>query len=255
VDGEVEDYQIRIDPAATLDFGDAPDPTFPTRLASNGARHTVGPLMLGTKIDAEPDGQPDAAAQGDDANPAASDDEDGVVVIGAIVRGTNARVDVTSSQQALLQGFADWNHNGVWGAGEQIFTNQAVFPGVNMLTFPVPATAIPGPTFFRFRLSNSAGLGPAGILPTGATPNGEIEDYRFDVLAQSPSPVAPDEAARRVAAIDAAYADGKIIAVDRSSTIVERGIMLAADRERSFNRALTVLRARRVPRPRIDDAM
>ncbi|MCA9449728.1 MAG: hypothetical protein KC931_21585, partial [Candidatus Omnitrophica bacterium] len=35
IDGEVEDYQVTI---YDLDFGDAPDPTYPTLLSSNGAR-------------------------------------------------------------------------------------------------------------------------------------------------------------------------------------------------------------------------
>jgi hypothetical protein len=90
-------------------------------------------------------------------------------------------------------------------------------------------------------------------LPSGAPPNGEVEDYRFDVVATGQSPMAPDEAARRLAAIDAAYAEGNVIAVDRTTTRVDRGTMLVADRERSTSRSLNVLRARRTPRPRIDD--
>ena len=40
-DGEVEDYAVTV---VGYDFGDAPDPTYPTLLASNGARHVVLPL-------------------------------------------------------------------------------------------------------------------------------------------------------------------------------------------------------------------
>ena len=70
--------------AEPLDFGDAPA-SYGTLLAGNGARHTVegydaaartAPLMLGTTIDVEADGQPDATATGDDASEI--DDEDGV---------------------------------------------------------------------------------------------------------------------------------------------------------------------------------
>ena len=49
-----------------LDFGDAPDPSFPTGLTHDGARHQFSSLFLGTRIDAEPDGQPHPAAKGDD---------------------------------------------------------------------------------------------------------------------------------------------------------------------------------------------
>ncbi|MHC4501193.1 MAG: DUF7901 domain-containing protein, partial [Planctomycetota bacterium] len=64
-----------------LDFGDAPDPCYPTLLANDGARHIIGgPYFCdpvgGDAPDPEPDGQPDAAATGDDNN--ADDDEDGV---------------------------------------------------------------------------------------------------------------------------------------------------------------------------------
>ncbi|MGA8810813.1 MAG: SdrD B-like domain-containing protein, partial [Thermoanaerobaculia bacterium] len=76
-DGEVEDYAVTV---AALDYGDAPDPTYPTLLASNGARHRVLPLSnptLGTFVDVEADGQPNATASGDDNN-GVPDDEDGV---------------------------------------------------------------------------------------------------------------------------------------------------------------------------------
>jgi photosystem II stability/assembly factor-like uncharacterized protein len=43
--------------AGGLDFGDAPDPTYPTLLASDGARHTAGALYLGAGVDCEVDSQ------------------------------------------------------------------------------------------------------------------------------------------------------------------------------------------------------
>ena len=36
--GEVEDYEVRLQ---VLDFGDAPDPSYPTLLANDGARHLI----------------------------------------------------------------------------------------------------------------------------------------------------------------------------------------------------------------------
>src|SRR5207249_11870054 len=53
-----------------IDFGDAPDSlVYPTLMIFNGARHRLVPgIYLGTRIDFEPDGQPDPNATGDDLN-------------------------------------------------------------------------------------------------------------------------------------------------------------------------------------------
>ncbi len=60
-------------PTVSLDFGDAPDPVlqvpgrYPTLFAYDGARHVVDDsLRLGRFIDADPDGRPGRAADGDD---------------------------------------------------------------------------------------------------------------------------------------------------------------------------------------------
>ncbi len=168
-DGEVEDYQVVLG----ADFGDAPDPTYPTLLASNGARHALGSgLFLGAGVDAEPDGQPDPNALGDDND--GNDDEDGVVFTSALVGGQTATVDVTASGSGLLNAWIDFNADGDWAdPGEQIFTDVALVAGVNSLNFAVPVTP-PDRTYARFRFSSLGGLsfdGPA--------PDGEVEDYAF----------------------------------------------------------------------------
>jgi len=69
------------------DYGDAPDPTYPTVMASNGACHDVGDIYyLGAAIDAELDGIPDSNAIGDDNDNV--DDEDGVVFTTALTRAS-----------------------------------------------------------------------------------------------------------------------------------------------------------------------
>jgi hypothetical protein len=79
-----------------LDFGDAPDPTYPTLLAGNGARHViVPPVHLGFIIDSEVDGQPNAAATGDDND--GNDDEDRVVFTSTFVPGQLASVAITAN--------------------------------------------------------------------------------------------------------------------------------------------------------------
>src|SRR5262245_2950094 len=75
--------------AQTLDYGDAPPP-FPTLLTNNGARHPLNGPILGTLRDGENDGQPNAAATGDDILPAGSDDEDGVFFVTPLLPGTSA---------------------------------------------------------------------------------------------------------------------------------------------------------------------
>ena len=112
--------------AEPLDFGDAPA-SYGTLLAGNGARHTVedydaaarrAPLMLGTTIDVEADGQPDATATGDDASEI--DDEDGVVFSPLVAgRFGIANVRVTGPR-AHLHVWADWNSNGTFADAELI---------------------------------------------------------------------------------------------------------------------------------------
>ena len=164
---------------STVDYGDAPDPTYPTLLANDGARHnSAGFPTLGTTVDNDLDGQPNATATGDDTNGA--DDEDGVTFTSALTAGSTAGVDVViSGTSGDLNAWIDFNADGDWtDPGEQIFTDQAVPTGTNSLTFPVPPTANPGTTFARFRVNTTGGL-----APTGAAANGEVEDYQVTILA------------------------------------------------------------------------
>ncbi len=50
----------------------------------------------------------------------------------------------------------------------QIFTSQAVTPGVNLLTFTVPCSAKVGTSYARFRLSSAGGLRDPPAPPTTA---------------------------------------------------------------------------------------
>ncbi|MFV2067899.1 MAG: GEVED domain-containing protein [Pirellulales bacterium] len=166
------------------DFGDAPDPAFPTLLASTGARHTiVDGFFLGNLVDAEPDGQPTPLADGDEF------DEDGVAFDSVLQVGTDTTFTVVASAPGMLDAWIDWNGDGDWDdAGEQIFTNQPLTAGSNGLNVPVPESASQGFTFARFRFSSEGGL-----PPTGPAPDGEVEDYRLEVRANpwqnSPDPL------------------------------------------------------------------
>jgi len=154
------------------DFGDAPNPAYPTLLAIDGARHRiVSGVYLGARVDAEPNGQPNSSASGDDLN--TSDDEDGVTFLTALQAGQTANIQVVASTNGLLNAWIDFNRNNSWtNAGEQIFTNVALMPGTNVLSIRLPASVVPGTSYSRFRFSTAGDL-----LITGEAPDGEVEDY------------------------------------------------------------------------------
>jgi hypothetical protein len=148
--------------ASTVDLGDAPDPSYPTLLASDGARHYPSPLHLGACVDTESDGQQTATAAGDDTDvgtalgacAVAGDDEDGVTFTSGVFQGGSlAQVSVVASAAGLLDAWLDFDGDGDWEAGEQIFTSEPLVAGANPLSFPVPAGALLGAT------DDDAGLG------------------------------------------------------------------------------------------------
>lgn len=160
-----------------LDFGDAPDPSYPTLLVNNGARHIIVPgIQLGTLISAEPNGQPNVNASGDGAS------DDGVVIANnEIVAGrTGTQVTVFPSVNGFIDAWIDFNGDGDWNdQGEQIFVSQAVTGGNAsgvVLTFNVPAAAVQGTTYARFRFSTEGSL-----ATTGLASDGEVEDYRLQI--------------------------------------------------------------------------
>jgi hypothetical protein len=179
-DGEVEDYEVKLE---VLDFGDAPDPFYPTLLANDGARHLMpSSYYLGLiPRDREPDGQPNPSATGDDTN--GTDDEEGVTYSGSLIRGSNTTFKVVASTTGWLNAWIDFNQNGSWGdSGEQIATDVGLSSGTNSLVVSVPALAAWGQTFGRFRFSSGT-----GVLPTGLAFDGEVEDYSFIIYQPKPA--------------------------------------------------------------------
>jgi len=174
-----------------IDFGDAPN-SYGTTLAVNGARHDITPtLHLGLAFDAEPDGQPSPGADKDDST-GVPDDEDGVVLLTPLTPGAMATVQVTNGAgQGVLNAWLDFGIDGAFVAGDQIITN-VVLPAASVtnINFMVPAAAISGTTYARFRLA-----GTFGCPPIGAFGPGEVEDYR-GFIGESDNPMdfgdAPD---------------------------------------------------------------
>ncbi len=165
--------------AGTADFGDLPD-NYGTTLVADGARHECAGPTLGATRDAEGDGQPTTAANGDDTT--GSTDEDGVV-FGLICVGqvdASATVVVRNAPSgAKLDAWIDFNQDGSFGgSGEKIAASVDVVQGDNVIEFDVPSWAVSGETYARFRLSTAGDLGP-----TGSAADGEVEDYLVEVDA------------------------------------------------------------------------
>ncbi|HZP10957.1 MAG TPA: GEVED domain-containing protein [Nevskiaceae bacterium] len=165
-------------PPPTFDFGDAPAP-YPTLRADDGAHHIFtgsGPI-LGSAIDDETDGQPNAAANGDQG-------DDGVTILIHADGGSPGIAQVVvSGAPGKLDGWIDFNQDGDWNdAGEKIFNSVPVNVGTQNLTFSVPAPTptLSGPIYARFRISTAGGLGP-----TGFARDGEVEDYVLNAIGGS----------------------------------------------------------------------
>ena len=177
--GEVEDYEVQLE---VLDFGDAADPSYPTLLASDGARHLIpSAYYLGVVApDDEPDGQPAAAAAGDDSD--GTDDEDGVTPAATLIKGAAGTLSVTASTNGYLNAWMDFNADGDWAdTGEQIATNLSLPPGTSPVPFLIPTNAQIGPVPGRYRFASMRGL-----TYTGRAADGEVEDHEFTIYQNSP---------------------------------------------------------------------
>lgn len=169
------------------DYGDAPSSaqsgfasSYPVRHADHGALHLVGPLFLGSGVDADIDGVPSVDARSDRTVNAIDDDgirfTANIVAVGGTPTASSAAV--TASAAGRLDAWMDFNRDGDWDdVGEQILSSHDVDSGTQLITFTVPGTAVAGETYARFRLSSAGGL-----AATGDSPDGEVEDYRITVL-------------------------------------------------------------------------
>ncbi len=161
------DFQVQ----PSRDFGDAPFP-YATRAADNGAVHALGTsLWLGATVDSEPDGVGGLAARSDDTT--GLGDEDGVQFPQRLMAGETAELVVTATATGRLQAWIDFNADGDWSDPfEQVAINRLVHAGINTLAINVPASALSGVTYARFRVSEQVDIGP-----TGPAVGGEVEDY------------------------------------------------------------------------------
>jgi hypothetical protein len=190
-----------------IDFGDAPDPLsttageYPTLAVNDGARHMIpssmpGPAWippffagprLGPSVGGEPDGQPTAAADGDDKNVLYDDgvaypngDETAVTFAANLFRLDNAAatgtvtVDVQNAP-GILDAWIDFDQDGRFDPADKII-GQPVTVGTHSISFTIPAGTTTGLTYARFRISS---LGTPN--PTGLALDGEVEDYTVTI--------------------------------------------------------------------------
>ncbi|MCC7249898.1 MAG: DUF11 domain-containing protein [Lysobacter sp.] len=150
-------------------------------ISYGNATHTIVGIRLGATVDADASLLNSANAQGDDTNN--TDDENGVTLTPLLPVGETTIVPVSiQNASGFLNAWFDWNADGDFlDAGEQMIVNQAVAVGATNLNIAVPATAIIGPTFARFRVcTNNTALDNCST-PTGTVQSGEVEDYQFTV--------------------------------------------------------------------------
>jgi len=182
--GEVEDYQVRID---KYDFGDAPDPSYPTYLVNDGARHRLLPeqpnMFFGASVDQDGDGQPTNKANGDDTDPD-GDDEDGIAGLNQIqlIAGDTTQIDLKvnniTGQTAHVVGWIDFDDDGIWEPNEKATGNIAT-SGTLRLTFSEIPDGSVDTTYARFRICKDAYVIRE---PHGFAPNGEVEDYKVEIV-------------------------------------------------------------------------
>ncbi|MBD3256778.1 MAG: hypothetical protein GF383_16915, partial [Candidatus Lokiarchaeota archaeon] len=183
-DGEVEDYVLNL---SELEYGDLPDGPYPTRFASNGARHNILPVdnpTLGSLVDAEFDGQPSTEADGDD-NTGTPDDEDGVTFLTPLMRDQAAQIQVEAGSDGYLNAWIDFDGDGLLDTitvtaidGTPVISTMndiSMTTGVHTFTIQVPDVTISSSVYSRFRFTSYDTNGTLSY--TGRATDGEVEDY------------------------------------------------------------------------------
>ena len=157
-----------------LDYGDAADPLYPSKKASNGPTHVVvAGFSIGPTVTADAD-----------ARVIDLDTDDGVTVLpltasfgGSIIVNVQG---ITTSRPAFINAWLDSNGNGTFESFEKIQIIGRIGNGDNAIA--IPRSLIPGsskttaPVALRVRMSSQEVLGP-----TGPAPDGEVEDYYVNI--------------------------------------------------------------------------
>lgn len=187
-------------PGVELDYGDAPDPLsttqsrYPTLKGNDGARHVVSnsSLYLGAGITSESEGKPQPLGDGDENDDGVSfrfqANSYGSNQTPIFNKNVDTELTVTMTAPGVLNGWIDFNFDGDWAdPGENVFDNVVFSSGslTQTLLVRVPVTApnvtVATASFARFRASSAGSLGPTGLAL-----DGEVEDYRINIVPGTP---------------------------------------------------------------------
>jgi hypothetical protein len=182
----VTDGDTDADTNLTVDFGLAPALDFGDFDGFDSAASTISnQIYLGTNPpDDEIAAVTNSTATGDDLN--GIDDEDGLVSQGVIRSDQSGSINVrftnTSNAPAFLNGWVDWNRNGILETTEHVINNITI--AANTATanqnrsFIVPAFTPQGNYPLRLRLSSTSNPGATTVSGFG-----EVEDHFITVSA------------------------------------------------------------------------
>lgn len=166
--------------SSSFDYGDAPASYYTLR-ANNGPYHNMTTdLRLGANESCDADGQPGTAATSDTY-------DDGVTFPVIAPSATSFTVTVSvynnTGTTATVNGWIDFNRNGVFDAGERVSTtvpSSATQQSISM-TFSGMTYGGTNPNVYaRFRIGTIAS---EVANPTGFASDGEVEDYKIDCAA------------------------------------------------------------------------
>ncbi|GIW37430.1 MAG: hypothetical protein KatS3mg073_1575 [Meiothermus sp.] len=167
------------------DWGDAPD-TYGTTAGNNGANHDLDTrIYIGSAPDADSNGQPGTAANGDDNN--GINDENTFATFPVLTSSStsytlsNIPVTNTTGLPAVLAGWIDFNRNGLFDASERATVNVPSGATSATLQWTGLSSLSVGTTYLRLRLSSDLDF-ISNPTPTGGFDSGEVEDYAISIV-------------------------------------------------------------------------
>ncbi|HLX64913.1 MAG TPA: PKD domain-containing protein [Planctomycetota bacterium] len=192
-----------------FDFGDAPASYEQGDPAAEAISNTI---RIGLTVDAEPAPLNSPNADGDDLNNSGSaNDEDGITLplpqlnFNASTYSVNVSVFNNTGSAHTLQGWIDFNRNGIFDAGERATVNVPTSASQQTVTLTWNGLSglVPGKSFLRLRFSDNALI----TTPTGTDTvgHGEIEDYLLPIVGADPSVVVDDGSTTYTAGTNVSY--------------------------------------------------
>jgi len=164
-----------------FDFGDAPS-SYKTLNLDNGPKHIYNSnTYLGETITIDNDGKPSIYANRDNDDGVKFNPNDTPVGSNIIYAGAENNIVVKASKDGYLSVWRDINIDGDFDdIDEQIYSDKRVFAGENTLRYLTSNMEKHGLSYMRYRYST---MPNAASSPVGMAEDGEVEDYRINVVA------------------------------------------------------------------------